>query len=200
MCLTLDVRTWFCQTAESSSLLPLGERRLSSPVLHLLLSFPGTWLRRTWRTPPSGWERASVPLCVPCWASLCTEHFSNSGDGTAAHDSLQLPLVTLPLPFLPERLKTWLIPPGHVLYSHTTQRKCWGKPFYMHWRNSVLVILCGKRWILKFQRRFSNVGIWMSPADEIIFLRSVIFHVDGQRGQRQPCRETPQRDLNLFSS
>lgn len=84
MCLTLDVRTWFCQTAESSSLLPLGERHLPSPVLRLLLSFTGTWLRRTWRTPPSGCERASAPLCAPCWASLCTEHFSNSGDGTAA--------------------------------------------------------------------------------------------------------------------
>lgn len=109
-----------------------------------------------------------------------------------------LPLVTLPLPFLPQRLKTWLTPPGHVPYSHTTQRKCWGKPFYMHWSNSVSVILCGKRLILMFHSRFSNVGIWMSSADEILFLRSVIIHLDGRRGQRQPCRETPQRDLNLF--
>lgn len=49
-----------------------------------------------------------------------------------------------------------------------------------------------------FHSHFSNVGIWMSSADEILFLRSVIIHLDGRRGQRQPCRETPQRDLNLF--
>lgn len=51
-----------------------------SPALHLLLPLVGTWLRRTWRTPPSGWERASAPQCAPCWALLCTERFSNSDD------------------------------------------------------------------------------------------------------------------------
>lgn len=61
---------------------------LNTCALHLLLSVTGTWPRRTWRTPPSGWEPASVPPCAPCWASLCTERFSNSGDGTAPSASL----------------------------------------------------------------------------------------------------------------
>lgn len=118
----------------------LSEHHFPSRALHLLLSVTGTWLRRTWRTPPSGWERASVPPCAPCWASLCTERFSNSGDGMAPNASLQLPLLTLLLPFSPERLLKHRLSPWPcplLQFTCTAQRKCGGKPFYMHTSNSV---------------------------------------------------------------
>lgn len=56
---------------------------LIQPLCLPVTCLAGTWLRQTLRTPPSGWGLASVPRCSLCWASPCTEHFSNSGDQTA---------------------------------------------------------------------------------------------------------------------
>lgn len=203
MCLALDVTTWFCQTAKSSSLLPLGECRLPSTGLHLLLSFAGTWLRRTWRTPPSGWEQASAPLCAPCWGSLCTELFSNSGDGTAADGDSAPSLLTWktktlvdpswPCPLFPYNTKKMLW--KTILYA--LKQQCFGSFMWkaVDFKVSQLFFKCWHSFLL------AQVGHWKSSADEIvIFLRSVIIHLDGRKGQRQPCRETPQRDLNLFCS
>lgn len=69
-----------------------------------------TWLRRTWRTPPSGCERASVPPCAPCWASPCIERFSSSDDQSAWDDRVlpTVPLWTLSLPSYPRDSK-WLV-------------------------------------------------------------------------------------------
>lgn len=107
-----SVRTWFTQ-----SLFSLGyshPHHSPSPAVHLLLSPTGTWPRRTWRTPPSGWERASAPPSAPCWASPCTERFSNSGDGAAAATPPP-PTSSLcglcPSPLTWKTRKPWMSPP-----------------------------------------------------------------------------------------
>lgn len=47
-----------------------------------------TWAKRTWGTPPSGWERVSGPPCLQCWALPSTECCSKVGDA-------RLPVCTL---------------------------------------------------------------------------------------------------------
>lgn len=110
---------------------PLGERPFPSPPLHLLLCFTGTWLRRTWRTPPSGWERASVPLCALCWASLCTEHFSNSDDGMPADGFLQRPPVDSSPSLLTRKAKNLVDPSWPCpLFPYNTKKMLRKTSFY----------------------------------------------------------------------
>lgn len=112
---------WFYEQMENVALdsslcfklLPFSAIHVFSPASHLLsvcflLLLSDTWLRQTWRTPPFGWGRASAPQCLPCWASPCTERFSNSGDQTEPDFPSLVLLLTLPLllpPLIPGERK-----------------------------------------------------------------------------------------------
>lgn len=123
--------------------------------------FTGTWLRRTWRTQPSGWERASAPQCLLCWASLCTEHFSSSGDQTAWDINLLLsPSVDSGPSFLPERLKRLAYQPTRPIASAPTPPRplhsnaTWARN---KWAKSKVHFIGISKWRVSFFCNFSFI-------------------------------------------
>lgn len=71
-------------------------------------SWTDTWAKQTWGAPPSGWERASGPQCLQCWALPSTECCSKVGDA-------RLPVCTL----LSDQQQDQTFPPALATFSDT---------------------------------------------------------------------------------
>lgn len=135
VCLWWGVRTWFCQTVGSCLLLS------SVNIISITCSPPSSVCHRHMAQADlknsTFWLRASLGATVcavlgfAMYRALLKQRW---WDGAIA--PLQLPLWLCPFPSLPtwKTRKPWLTPWTCPLlqFTCTTQRKYWGKPFYMH--------------------------------------------------------------------